>query len=144
MTAATKKTLQDVAQMLERAGWDDHSIHIGGNVTNSQVGQTLINCTNMANQQPAGPRQELVETLNRDAQKLIETLPEDKKDEAAENLEMLLKQATGKKPNRDWYSLSAKGLLEAATWVKDFSGNIGASVLDLGKLIWPDFKLPGA
>ena len=75
---------------------------------------------------------------------LLASLPEDKKDEApqvAENLEMLVKQATSEKPNRKWYSVAAGGLLDAATWVKDFSGKIGGSVLNLGKLLWPDFKV---
>jgi hypothetical protein len=56
---------------------------------------------------------------------------------------MLVKQATSEKPNRKWYSLSAEGLLDAATWVKDFTGNIGGTILNLGKLLWPDFRLPG-
>ena len=61
----------------------------------------------------------------------------------AENLEMLAKQVTSEKPNRRWYSVSAEGLLDAATWVKDFTGKIGGSVLNLGKLLWGDFQLPG-
>ena len=55
---------------------------------------------------------------------------------------MLVKQATSKKPDRDWYSLAAKGLLVAATWVRDYSGNIAGTIGNIGKLIWPDFSLP--
>jgi hypothetical protein len=57
---------------------------------------------------------------------------------------MLVKQATNKKPDRKWYSLSAEGLLEASKFVKDFSGNIAGTVGQLGKLLWPDFSLPKA
>jgi hypothetical protein len=59
------------------------------------------------------------------------------------NVEIIVKQATSEKPNRKWYSVSAEGLLDAAKWVKGFSGNIGGTILNLGKLLWPDFRLPG-
>jgi len=148
MASKTKETLAEVAILLERAGWrDDHSIHICGNVTNSQVAQTLTNTTNIVQQQPPGEKKDLLDQLRRDVEALISHLPADKADEAsqvAENLEMLVKQATSDKPNRKWYSVSAEGLLEASTWVKDFSGNIFGTVRQVGKLIWPDFSLPKA
>ena len=73
-------------------------------------------------------------------------MPEDKKKDApkvADKLKKITEEATKEEPEREWYSLSAKGLLEAATWVKDFSGKIGETVLALGKTIWPDFSMPG-
>jgi hypothetical protein len=79
------------------------------------------------------------------SKKLIELLPKDKTDEApkiVKNLDLLVKEATNEKPDRKWYSLSAEGLLEAAKWVKDFTGKIGGSIQNLGKSIWPDFHLP--
>lgn len=126
---------------------DDHSIHIGGDVISSQVGQTLTNCNNMVNQQPKGERRNLLEKLQQEVKKLIEHLPVDKQEEApqvAENLEMLTKQATSEKPNRKWYSVSAEGLLEASKWTKDMAGNIGETIKTLGKSLWPDFLLPGS
>jgi hypothetical protein len=147
MTTETKKTLQDVARILERSIMDDHSINIGGNVVNSQVGQTLTNCTNRILQQEPGERKKLLEALDREVRDLIARLPAEKTDEApqiVENLEMLVKQATSEKPNPKWYGVSAEGLLEAATWVQDFTGKIGGTLLNLGKAIWPDFKLPGS
>jgi len=113
----------------------DQSIHIGGNVTNSQVGQTMTNCHNMVQQQAPGERKDLLETLHKQVQQLIAALPEDKKDEApevAENLELLVKQVTSAKPNRKWYSVSSDGLLEAASWVKNFSTEIGGTLTRLG------------
>ncbi len=145
MTTETKRTLEDVAMILNRAGWADRSINIGGNVINSQVGQTLTYCTNMIQEQAPGDRKDLLEKLSIDVKKLIERLPEDNRDEApqiVENLEMLVKQATSEKPNRRWYTVSAEGLMEAATWVKDFTGNIHGTLLNLGKALWPDFLLP--
>jgi hypothetical protein len=84
-------------------------------------------------------------TLHRDVAALIEKLPQEKQAEApevAKSLQVLVEQATSDKPSRRWYSVSAAGLLEAAEWVKEFSGDIGGTVLNLGKLLWPDFQLP--
>ncbi len=160
MPSETKKILSDVAEILNRAGWGDRgvmgdahklkvidSIEIGGHVINSQVGQTLTNCTNLVREQAPGERKALLETLNANVGKLIESLPEDKMDEApqvAEDLEMMVRQASSEKPNRKWYSVSAEGLLNAAKWVEDFTADIGGTILRLGKLLWPDYQLPDA
>lgn len=125
----------------------DNSIKVGGDVINSQVGQTLINCTNMIQQQSSGARKELLEELQRGVEQLLKKLPADKNDEAtqiAENFSVVVKQATSGRPNRAWYSVSAEGLLEASKWVKDFTGNIIGTLGQLGRLLWPDFKLRDA
>jgi len=99
----------------------------------------------MVLQQPPGEKKHLLDQLRRDVEAMISHLPADKADEApqvAENLEMLVKQATSDKPNRKWYSVSAEGLLEASKWTKDFGGNIIGTVGQLGKLMWPDFSPP--
>jgi internalin A len=133
---ALRDILQGANQMI-----DDHSIK-ARDIINSQVGQTLTNSTNMITQQPPGERKQLLEGLQSDVKKLIESLPEEKKEEApevGENLELLVKSATSEKPNRRFYSVSAQGLLEASKWVKDFSGNIFGTIVNLGKNLWPDF-----
>jgi internalin A len=122
---------------------DDHSIH-ARDITNSQVGQTLTKCTNMIQQQAPGAQRDLLETLQRDVQVLIEKLPTENQEEASGNLELLVKGATAATPNRKWYSVSAEGLLDASKFAKDFSGNIAGTIGQLGKLIWPDFSLPEA
>lgn len=97
----------------------------------------------MVQQRAPGPRKNLLEALTRDVHKLIESLPEDKIKEApkvADKLETLIKQTSSEEPDREWYSLSAKGLLAASQWVKDFTGNIGGTLLNLGKSFWPDFQ----
>jgi internalin A len=117
------------------------SIHIGGNVINSQVGQTLTNCTNMIQRQAPGERKDLLEKLAQQVRQLVAALPVDKQEEApnvVENLEMLVKQATSTKPNRKWYSVSKEGLLEAAKYVNDFSSNIAGTLANLDKLMWPE------
>ena len=121
---------------------DDHSIH-ARDIINSQVGQTLTNCTNMIQQQAPGERKELLERIDREVNELIAKLPKDKQEEAAEDLAKMVKGATMEPPNRRWYSMSAEGLLEASKFVRDFAGNIVGTVGTLGKLLWPDFSLPG-
>lgn len=122
----------------------DKSINISGNVSNAQVGQTLTNCNNIVRQRVAGKTKDAMEALRREVGTLIPHLPQDKHEQVAENLEMALKQAAKDKPDRKWYSVSAEGLMEAATWAKDFSGNIAGTVGNLGKCLWPDFTLPSS
>ena len=112
-------------------------INITGNITNSQIGQTLTNCTNMIQNQNEGPLKTLLADLEKDVQALISQLPEDQKEEATGNLELLVKAATSEKPNPKWYSVSSDGLLEASKYVKDFTGNIAGTLTNLGKFLWP-------
>ena len=114
----------------------DQSINMRDNY--GQAGQTLTNCTNMIQQQAPGERKDLLEELVKQVQQLIAALPVEKKEKAAGNLELAVKAATSAEPDREWYSVSAKGLLEASTWVKDYSGNIAETMMKLGKLLWPE------
>lgn len=114
---------------------DDHSIHIG-HVTNSQIGQTLTNCTNMIQELASGEQKQLLEELETQVKQLIERLPDDKKEHApkiARDLKMLIEQSTSKEPDREWYSLSAKGLLDAAKWVVGLTVPITQTVIALNK-----------
>jgi len=61
---------------------------------------------------------------------------------AADRLKELAEGVTSGTPDRAWYSVSSKGLLEAATFVKNFSGEIAGSLMNLGRCFWPDFTLP--
>lgn len=123
----------------------DNSTNIGGNVYNSQVGQTLTNCTNMVNQQAPGPKKDAMDQLRREVEDLLKRLPEDKMSEApqvVEKLETAIKEAAKQEPDQEWYSLSTKGLMKAAGWVSGFTDKIGMAVKSLGTLLWTDFKLP--
>jgi hypothetical protein len=128
-------------QSIQTMSKDDHSTHIYGS-NYGQVGQTLKNCTNMIQQQASGEKKTALEALDKEAKALIAKLPEDKKEEAAGNLELALKEATSATPRRKWYDLSAEGLIEASKFVQDFSGNIVGTLKNLGKAVWPDFSLP--
>lgn len=117
---------------------ENRNITISGNVSNSQVGQTLTNCQNIINEQAPSEKKDLLEALEREVARLIAALPDDMKDkeaEIADDLKMVVEQATSATPNRKFYSVSAQGLLDASKWVKDFTGNIAGTVGQLGKLV---------
>jgi hypothetical protein len=124
---------------------DDHSIH-ARDITNAQVGQTLTNCNNIIQQQPAGEKKILLDQLQTEVKTILDNLPQDKKDkesEIADYLKAIVEQSTGKATaNRRFYSVSAEGLLEASKWCKDFAGNIFGTIGQLGKMLWPDFSFP--
>jgi hypothetical protein len=103
--------------------------------------QTITNSFNhCAN--PAAAESELAALKNLLAG-LMANLPEDKKEEVEVYAEDLEKSATSTDLKaKKKFSLSARSLLEAAKWVKDFTGNIGGTLLNLGKAIWPGFQLP--
>ena len=111
----------------------------GAQITNAVVGANLRDITQIINAQSSPQRRELLEAVEREAQALIALLPVDQREEAAENLELLVKGADEKKPNRRWYSVSAEGLLEASKFVEGVTGNLAATIGKLGKLIWPDY-----
>ena len=93
---------------------------------------------------PAIERRVLIEALQGDMKLLLKELSPVKQDEASqvmENLDVLVKQAMSPKPDRKWYSQSAKELLDASKSVKKFNGNITGTINNLGKSLWPDFDL---
>jgi len=114
---------------------DSHDITFQGSATNVQVAQTMTNCQQMIQNQNAGELKSLLEKLEQEVTLLVQKLPEEKREETAGNLELLTKAVTSTKPNRKWYSVSSEGLLEAAKYVKDFSGNIAESIGSLTKLL---------
>jgi internalin A len=119
-------------------------IHVGGNVQGSALGDAnQITTTSSFNHaaDPAAFEQELA-TFKKQWAELQPKLPEDKREETGLLAERLEEAATKNDPkSRAWYSISAKGLLEASKCVKDLSGNIGGTIANLGKAIWPDFAL---
>ena len=137
--ARTINMYGDVVQGSKTMNNDDHSIRIGGNVTNAQVGQVLTSCRNQIGQ-AEGEKRELLESLHREVERLIAALPEERRDKAqkvAGYLNTVVTEAVSKEPERTVYLPSAKGLLEASQWVKGFTGNIAGTIGELGKLLWP-------
>jgi hypothetical protein len=116
--------------------------NISGGTFYGPVAVKMEHCLNLIGQQPAGEKKRLLESLQTEAGQMIKALPPNQQEKAAGKLEVLVNQAVANEPEREWYSLSAKGLLEASQFAKDFTGNIVGTVGQLGKLLWPDFKLP--
>ncbi|XCN72813.1 MAG: COR domain-containing protein [Candidatus Electrothrix aestuarii] len=55
-----------------------------------------------------------LEELCQQVEQMLPQLPEEKREEAAQDLDSLVKEATKESPRRKWYELSAEGLIEAA------------------------------
>jgi internalin A len=88
----------------------------------------------------------LLETLQKQIAELISGPSEEKqqlKKMVADRLKELTEGVASGTADRAWYSVSSKGLLEAAEFVKDFSGEIAGTLNNLGKCFWPDSTLPG-
>ena len=104
----------------------------------------MKDCASIINSQPPGERKELLETLQKQIGELFSGPPEENqqlKKMVADRLKELTEGVTSGTPDRAWYSVSSKGLLEAAKFLKDFSAEISGTLKNLGSSFWPDFKL---
>ncbi|MCE9611845.1 MAG: leucine-rich repeat domain-containing protein [Chthoniobacter sp.] len=112
----------------------DKSIHIHGDVRDSQVGQTLRDCTNMIQHMPAGKPKELLEKLLAD----LEPVREEMKGKDAKvldgHLAKLTEEVQKPAPDRGALSLTAKGVVEAAETVGKIAKPVVATVGTLLKL----------
>ena len=128
----------------QRTMGDYTQLNISGGTFHGPVAAVMRDCTNIINSQPPGKRKELLETLQTQIGELISGPLEEKqqlKKMVADRLKELTEGVTTGTPDRAWYSVSSKGLLEAAKFVKDFSSEIGGTLKNLGSSFWPDFKL---
>jgi hypothetical protein len=81
------------------------------------VAAVMKDCTSIINSQPPGERKELLETLHKQIGEIISGPAEEKqqlKKMVADQLRALTEGVTSGTPDRAWYSVSSKGLLEAA------------------------------
>jgi internalin A len=118
--------------------------NFSGGTFHGPVAAVMKDCTSIINSQPPGERKELLVTLQKQVGEIISGPPEEKhqfKKMVADRLKELTEGVTSGTPDRAWYSVSSKGLLEAAKFVKDFSAEIGGTLKNLGSSFWPDFKL---
>jgi esterase/lipase superfamily enzyme len=114
------------------------------NTNYGQIGETLTNCTSIIKQQSDSEAKRLLEKLQADVTAMIQAFPTEQTklgEKTSKNLQRLIEVATEKEPEREWYSVSAKGVLEASKFAKEFTGNIAGTIGQLGKLLWPNFKL---
>jgi hypothetical protein len=118
--------------------------HISGGTFNAQVAAVMKDCTNIIDNRASGEQKRLLETLQKQVAEVLVGPPEEKlqlKKKLTSELKELTEGVTSGTPDRAWYSVSAKGLLEAAKFVKDFTGEIGETLKNLGRTLWPDFTL---
>ncbi len=118
--------------------------NISGGTFHGPVAAVMKECASIINSQPPGERKELLETLQKQIAEIISGPPEEKqqfKKMVADRLKELTAGVASGTPDRAWYSVSSKGLLEAAKFVKDFSAEIGGTLKNLGSSFWTDFKL---
>ncbi len=142
MGSSTKKTFEEVAMLLDKAGWSDKGIRIGGDNL-GQVGPSLENCIDIVKTAGNGKKAEALGELHDRVSLWLEKLDAEQMEEAISGLQRTLEAATELKPNRRFYLFAAQELLRAIDGEKVFSGKIAESLNGLGKSIWPDFQLPG-
>jgi internalin A len=137
-------TIRTGDRNMENVGRDKKTTNISVGTNYGQVGEVLNHCTNVINEQPEGKAKDLLDKLQEEVTALIKALPAEQaklKEKTAKNLQRLVETATDEEPERAWYSVSAKGLLEASKFVKDFTGNITGTIGQLVKVLWPDFAV---
>ncbi|UCC40765.1 MAG: hypothetical protein JSV96_04785 [Candidatus Aminicenantes bacterium] len=76
-----------------------------------------------------------LEELSSLVAKLCEQLPDDKANEVSRDLQSIVNEATSEKPRKEWYELSAKGLIEAAKTVASMAGPIVTTVKTILSLL---------
>lgn len=120
-------------QVVINMNQDDHSTTYGtriqgdvvieGNVTDAF--NTINNIGTAPAQQDLAAR---LKKLHEEAKQLIKALPADEAEQVSRDLKALVDETTSKKPRREWYEVSAKGLLEAAKSVASMTTPITAAV----------------
>lgn len=110
------------------------TINIGDNASgtfniNQVAAESITNSFNqIQSAEVSAEMKTKLEELNKLVEKLMPKLPPEQQKKAAKSLETLTDQATSKEPEREWYELSAKGLMEAAKTVADMAGPITTAV----------------
>lgn len=110
-------------------------IQIGGAVTNSTVvlAQDITNSFNKAaGEVSSEPLKATLDELHKQIQELLKSTPDpDKQQEIADHAKIVAEQAARETPNKGLFSVSAKGLIEAANAVKDLAAPVLSTVTTL-------------
>lgn len=129
VSAAVEKFIINV-----QGDYVNQSINIGDNASgtfniNQVAAESITNSFNHIQGADVSPEMKAkLEDLNKLVKELMPKLPPEQQKKAAKNLEKLTEEATAKEPDREWYEVSAKGLMEAAKTVADMSGPITTAV----------------
>jgi GTPase SAR1 family protein len=108
---------------------------IGGNVISNS---SIQNSFNTVAQSAAEPNlKSALEHLCQQVEQMLTKLPEEKKEEVAQDLDSFVKEATKDAPRRKWYELSAEGLIEAAKACAGMTAPVTATVKGILELLQP-------
>lgn len=118
--------------MVGETSKNDNSITIGDGANvqgNTIAGSTIQNSFNTIAESAAEPALKAeLERLCQQVEQLLPQLPEEKREEAAQDLDSLVKEATKETPRRKWYELSAEGLIEAAKACAGMAAPVTATI----------------
>lgn len=106
------------------------------NISNSTVGdinqvaaESINNSFNkVAKSEVSDELKNKFKELSEQVAEMLKSLPEEKHDDVTHNLEVLAKEATKKEPRKEWYELSANGLIEAANTVGEMAKPVIATI----------------
>lgn len=108
--------------------------HITGNINTG----TIQNSFNTVAQSAAEPALKAeLERLCQQVEQMLTKLPEEKKEEVAQDLDSFVKEVTKDMPRKKWYELSGEGLIEAAKACAGMAAPVTATVKSILALLQP-------
>lgn len=118
---------------------NDNSVSIGNGTTvhgDMITASAIKNSFNTVAQSAAEPALKAeLERLCQQVEQMLTQLPEEKKQEAVQDLDSFVKEATKDTPRRKWYELSAEGLIEAAKACAGMTAPVTATVKGILELL---------
>lgn len=124
---------------------DKNTITISNSTIHGDVvAGRMKECMKMIDNVEGGVKKDLLKELEGLVINLIQRLPQEQaelKEKVSKNYQTLVTEASSLSPEREWYELSAKGVIEAAKFAKDLSRELTTTVLNLGGCLWKGFEL---
>jgi len=102
----------------------------GGDI-NKISAMNIMNSFNKISDSLSPQMKELFAILTNDLTRMCEKMPQEKAEEVARDFDCLINEAKSQKPRKQWYELSAQGLIEAAKTVKEFSEPVIKTVTNI-------------
>lgn len=126
---------------LDQSVTHGHRVSTGEGTTihgNMLTASTIQNSFNTVAQSAAEPALKTeLERLCKQVEQMLTQLPEEKKEDAAQDLDNFVKEATKDTPRKKWYELSAEGLIEAAKACAGMTAPVTDTVKSILALLQP-------
>jgi|GEM_PF-2910803 len=113
-----------------------------GQEKHPEVEQALAYCSVMIHQQPSGRRKELLGQLGREMEVILAKLPLHLRPSAVRHLEEMVESVIRVIPDGPMYTAGVAGLVHALGLATNLAGHLTGTIGQLGKLLWPGFKMP--